>query len=385
MIRDIELEALRNDGLTLAQVAWNLQLTRWMNAAAISLFIYDAFLILADEVRLLWPKRWSVIKAFYFLNRALCASFAMIASQQFINMNTVSDEYCVFYLLGIGVASSFAFAMCNWIFLARTRALVRIEQPYLDVALVIYFAITCAITGVLTAITSYQIHKSIFFSPTLRTCAAATHPKTMGTIWICPMIFETTIFVLAAFKIHQNTKSRNGHIASHLFSVLFRDGVCYYVSICIFRIWNLVLWNMRPVSPVFTGFFMLWSIMSIASSRLHLNLLAAASPLEDTGVSTDIPMNNEVTMFGHRGDGNRWARRNRWTVNSGVTSRGRYDICLHAILSTFIPTFSTVSNFTVKVRHSQALGAQTEMRTSIEPRRNIEIAPDPTSSSASTG
>lgn len=92
MIRDIELEALRNDGLTLAQVAWNLQLTRWMNAAAISLFIYDAFLILADEVRLLWPKRWSVIKAFYFLNRALCASFAMIASQQFINMNTVSDE-----------------------------------------------------------------------------------------------------------------------------------------------------------------------------------------------------------------------------------------------------------------------------------------------------
>ena len=67
MVRPIEIEAMRNDGLSLAQIARNLQLMRWMNgesslvpnladwatAVAISLLIYDTFLILGDEARIL--------------------------------------------------------------------------------------------------------------------------------------------------------------------------------------------------------------------------------------------------------------------------------------------------------------------------------------------
>ncbi|CAG7853440.1 SubName: Full=Uncharacterized protein {ECO:0000313/EMBL:CCA75995.1} [Serendipita indica DSM 11827] len=316
MVRPIEIEAMHNDGLSFVQIARNLQLMRWMNGAAIALLIYDTCLILGDEVEFLWPKRWSVIKAFYFLNRALCATFTMMSAQQFISMNSMSDGFCTFNLIGVGIATFISFAMCNWMLLARTRALVGCERPILDAALVAYFFLSYTITGVLVILTSLQFRTKIFFSPTIRICSASIHPKEMGLIWIWPMLFETTIFVITTVKLYQ-TRKHGACLGSRLFSVLFRDGVCYYVSICLFRTWNLVAWNLRPISFTFTGIFILWVIMSVACSRLQLNLLKAIDPLYESDVggmtgetSSAIPTHG-TTTFGRRMDGNRCGRRRR--------------------------------------------------------------------------
>lgn len=313
----LELEAVRNDGLSLVQIAQNLQLTRWMNAVAISLLIYDTSLIFGDEVQLFWPKRWSVIKLFYYLNRALCAVFTLINAQQFISSRTMSDRFCTYSLIGVGYATFLSFAMCNWMLLARTRALLGHSRPTFNTLLVIYFFLSYAITGVLVAITSHEFRTKIFFSPTMHICSSSIHPKTMGFIWVPPMLFEATIFVVTTIKLYDKTR-HSGGFGTYLFSILFRDGVCYYVSILLFRTWNLVAWNMRPISFTFTGVFILWVIMSIACSRLQLNLLRAANYQSETcgtgGVISGGASNTrsrDVPIFGRRASGSRWLQRPR--------------------------------------------------------------------------
>ncbi|CCA76660.1 hypothetical protein PIIN_10650 [Serendipita indica DSM 11827] len=181
------------------------------------------------QVELLWPSRWSILKLFYFQNQALCTTFTMMSAQQFITMKIMSDSFCTFNLIGVGIATFISLPMCNSMLLERTRALVGSERPILDAVLVAYFFLSYTITGVLI-MTSLQFRNKIFFSPTIRICSAAIHPKEMELIWICPMLFETTVFVITTIRIYQTREPSGACFSSRLFSILFRDGVYYCVS-----------------------------------------------------------------------------------------------------------------------------------------------------------
>ncbi|KAG9022402.1 hypothetical protein FS842_006186, partial [Serendipita sp. 407] len=77
----LELQALRESHETLTDLGKHIAAGRWLNACAITILCYDTFLTLSDEVELLWPKKWSLIKVFTHLNRFL--------SLVFISLNAV--------------------------------------------------------------------------------------------------------------------------------------------------------------------------------------------------------------------------------------------------------------------------------------------------------
>ncbi|KAG8816300.1 hypothetical protein FRC18_001074 [Serendipita sp. 400] len=65
----LELQALRESHETLTDLGKHIAAGRWLNACAITILCYDTFLTLSDEVELLWPKKWSLIKVFTHLVR----------------------------------------------------------------------------------------------------------------------------------------------------------------------------------------------------------------------------------------------------------------------------------------------------------------------------
>lgn len=86
--------------------------------------------------------------------------------------------------------------MCNWILLARTKALFG-DSRIINYALVIYFLCAYSVTAVLVVLSSSHLvgqyflidsHKprlfkpkgQIFYSPTIHVCGIATRPHTMG-------------------------------------------------------------------------------------------------------------------------------------------------------------------------------------------------------------
>ncbi|KAG8832644.1 hypothetical protein FRC17_000956 [Serendipita sp. 399] len=109
-------------------------------------------------------------------------------------------------------------------------------------------------------------------------CGIAMRPSTMGFIWLAPLIFETTTFVLTIRKLYKNA-AEEYTVYSKLITTLYRDGVCYYLVIIGLRIFNLLAWLVMPVQFALIGIFLLWAVMSISVTRLQINLIEAAQPL----------------------------------------------------------------------------------------------------------
>jgi len=172
--------------------------------------------------------------------------------------------------------------MCNWILLARTQALFG-DSKVVNYGLVIYFLITYSITGVLVGQTSYALVGEIFYSRTIYVCGIAIRPPTMGFIWVAPMAFETITFVLSTYKLYE--KAIRSQTNSSLLPVLYRDGVCHYLAIIGLRIFNLMAWMFMPTPFLLIGVFLLWAVISIATTRLQINILTAVDPTRHISLS----------------------------------------------------------------------------------------------------
>ncbi|CAG7854841.1 SubName: Full=Uncharacterized protein {ECO:0000313/EMBL:CCA72279.1} [Serendipita indica DSM 11827] len=273
-IRPIEIESLINFHQTVSDVAYDMALVRWLNAVAVALLFYDSLITLPDEVDLIWPKQWSVIKALTYLviifpsrsstlfatvdtcrrhiadtvtpcpplvallrlgdpSPRLMTSFAEphhyilhhSAQRPALHGDRYWDvRHCRFLIITTGYAALVSFAMCNWILLARTKALLG-EKRWINTILIIYYVLSYSATAALVTITEIKLYKKMFYSPNLQVCAVAIHPPTM-----------------------------------------------------VLRLYNLASWLILPPSFSFTGIFVLWSVLCIAVIRLQLNLIRAVDP-----------------------------------------------------------------------------------------------------------
>lgn len=114
--------------------------------------------------------------------------------------------------------------------------------------------------------------------------------------------------------------------SSHLFIILLRDGVFYYASICLFRTWNLIAWNLRPISFAFAGIFILWVIISLRISSDRSMSSEPSTPLKGT---------NDIRQHWHRRQLS-GTYHHLWTFSSIEWHRER------AVLSQAIPIFQCV-------------------------------------------
>ncbi|PVF97479.1 hypothetical protein CPB86DRAFT_423784 [Serendipita vermifera] len=163
---------------------------------------------------------------------------------------SLSNSFCEVLVISTGVAAYACFAMSNWILLARAKALLGSHRILKYFLLALYIILYLGTAGMVIKI-SRDLKGHIFYSKTVRSCGVANRPLDMG---------------------------------SKLLMVLYRDGVCYYVIIIGLRIFTFTSWIAFPISLLFITFFVLWAVMSIAITRLQINLRKAVDlepPLDD--------------------------------------------------------------------------------------------------------
>ncbi|KAG8769970.1 hypothetical protein FRC16_006513 [Serendipita sp. 398] len=207
---------------------------------------------------------------------------------------------CESILIIGGYGALLSFAMSNWILLARTRALLGRKRSY-DAILILYFLLSYGITSVLVVASTTPLISTTFYSQLAHICGIVERPKVMGFIWVCPMVFETTIFIITTTRLYQRAGQAAALFGSKLLLVLYRDGVCYYLIIIGLRTWLLLSWTIFPISYMFTGYFLLWAAMSISVTRLQLNLIKVAKRHPLTEDSQLYPMRT-ISRHLHRGE-----------------------------------------------------------------------------------
>ncbi|PVF97481.1 hypothetical protein CPB86DRAFT_423819 [Serendipita vermifera] len=268
----LELQAL--GGRPLAVVAGEVAINRWMSAVALAIICYDTVLTLPEEIEFLWSKKWSDVKVLTYLNRFISFCFIAINSFMFSSVNrSLSNSFCEVVMISTGIAAYVCFAMSNWILLARTQALLGNHRMFRRYLLALYIILYLA-TGGLVIKTAVDLKGVVFYSKTVRSCGAASRRLDMVLVWIGPMVFETIIFAITVLKLYQKASELYA-LGSKLLMVLYRDGVCYYFIIIGLRIFTFVSWVAFPISLLFVSFFLLWAVMSIAITRLQINLRKA--------------------------------------------------------------------------------------------------------------
>ncbi|PVG00998.1 hypothetical protein CPB86DRAFT_823865 [Serendipita vermifera] len=295
---NLELQGLRLNHQSMFEVADNVMISRYTSAVSVAILWYDTCLTLGDEVQYLWPKKWGSMKVLLYSNRLF--SFVFLTENAYMLSavdRSLTNKLCEELLIAAGIGAYVSFAMSNWILLARAIALCA-NSKVVRIGLITFYVLTYGVTAGFVGKTSqmlvgvdvargfnnhsYNPPRQIFYSITIRSCGLVVRPHVMGYIWIGPMSFEMTIFIIILYQIYRRALAKHRQV-SKLVSTLLRDGAVYYLVMIILRIVNLYSWLTAPPSRLFIAFLLLWSIMSIAVMRLQLNLLKASEPVFYTG------------------------------------------------------------------------------------------------------
>ncbi|CAG7848843.1 SubName: Full=Uncharacterized protein {ECO:0000313/EMBL:CCA68103.1} [Serendipita indica DSM 11827] len=289
----LQIEALRLEGIPLWQIARNVTVSRYLQAAAVTILCYDTLLTLREEVRWLWPMKWEAIKVGLYINRLIAITFSIYSCLHFAGLQRdLSKAYCRGAFSAVGLACFCSTAICNWIILCRTNALLGSGKENYRRFLILFYAIVHFGTLYIAIRIIILVQSKTFYSREIYSCAFAFHSHIMRFQWILEMSFEATLFSITIYKLYELRSSVPyfRQTLSRLFYVLFRDGASYYVILFFLRIANVVAYANKHGSLNFIALYIQWSIMTVFIFRIQLNLLDASHQTwpEDSMELTDV-------------------------------------------------------------------------------------------------
>ncbi|PPQ91274.1 hypothetical protein CVT25_006217 [Psilocybe cyanescens] len=106
-------------------------------------------------------------------------------------------------------------------------------------------------------------------------CGALTGPlKWQVTYWTLPLFYDTLTFLLTAWKAHSFWRTE---MDTHLFDIIWRDGLLYFLAILVMNIVNVVLFLAGPKGVRTINLAATIMLEVILSCRLILNLRGSQS------------------------------------------------------------------------------------------------------------
>ncbi|KII94860.1 hypothetical protein PLICRDRAFT_169569 [Plicaturopsis crispa FD-325 SS-3] len=255
---------------TFAEQALVKQTVTYLDVVAAALLVFDYGLTIEQEIRLVWPTPFNAGKALYFLTRyPPFADTFMVLYHQFAIMSptTCSGIYkAIGYMLGFGtlVAESIL-ALRTWVIWRRD---MRIAFG-LGLGLVLFWVPVFYFDA--------QALNSIVFTtppqPNLPGCYVATQKNVLFVVFVMIMVFETLILILTLVKGIDHFR----RTTSSLVTVLYRDGLTFYIYLFVLSIINVAVLLNAPhgYSTLLTALQRV--LHSIFSARILLHLRQAAT------------------------------------------------------------------------------------------------------------
>ncbi|KAG8819663.1 hypothetical protein FRC19_009624 [Serendipita sp. 401] len=280
----LSLAEIRRQSEHLPQTLLNLEASRYLSAAGMIVVLYDTILTLPDEIRLIWPMPFGVIKAIWFLSRYVVPALIVFSNYQFMeSRGPLSDHLfvltnCEGYVLALAWCINISFAASNWLLLLRVSALWGRKKLVIYPLYAGYVALYIALT-VIVGIAGVTMAKNLAYNPIVKLCIFTERiPATLIHSQWLPILFDVVIFILTLVKAKQdNIALRKGsRTNAPVLFVLFRDGGIYCIVIIALRIFNFVAWAFLDETMVYLGLGFLWSIVTTLINRFYLNLRRVA-------------------------------------------------------------------------------------------------------------
>ncbi|KAJ3517663.1 hypothetical protein NLJ89_g360 [Agrocybe chaxingu] len=246
--------------------------TKMVDTAACSIFLWDYLITIGMEVEYVWTGRWSTMKVLYLIQRYLpfIDTLWMILHKQFgANLNsrtckmlTIGSNSCM--LVGLATSESIL-TLRAWAVWNRNRTLTFV--------LPVLFA-ACWIPPIVIL---YQFLKSIQFGPPplpqFLGCLTIEANSTIIVAWFLLLAWDTIIMVLMIIPALRAYHFR-GHSA--LYSTVYAEGIMYYIYLFAMALINIILLRLQSIDVLlrFVVVTMSRILHSILPSRAVLHIRA---------------------------------------------------------------------------------------------------------------
>jgi len=120
----------------------------------------------------------------------------------------------------------------------------------------------------------------MFYDENIDICALTKKVPELIGAWASPIIFE--VFVLVA--VCWNAIDRPRSVETNLTRSLHRDGLTFFVSLTVFRTFNVVMFSVARPTLLYVGCFFVWSMNTLVLNRSLLNIQKAAVSMRGTVV-----------------------------------------------------------------------------------------------------
>ncbi|TFK20891.1 hypothetical protein FA15DRAFT_673069 [Coprinopsis marcescibilis] len=224
---------------TLTQVAYNRQVVNRCLAALFTLVLVDYFHTLPDEVRLFWPKKWSLIKVLFILSRYFLFAYGPLWI--YVNFNATSD-----------------FVRCGQMSTASTYMMI-VGVVIAESIMFIRVSVICGGGWLIRSWLIFQfvgVHGALFGTIYLFTVTSVYQPSPIPSIMSCFYIADSSRLAIGAGLLMSSGTLililsiagfwRFRESGNKLATAFNNAGIAYFVVLSIISITNMIVYNALP-------------------------------------------------------------------------------------------------------------------------------------------
>ncbi|KAI1795290.1 hypothetical protein LXA43DRAFT_1108346 [Ganoderma leucocontextum] len=254
----------------------------YSEVACVAILTWDVFVTLADEVELIWKRRWTAAKFMYLIARYLpwLVQLALLA----INVNGTTGlaftfRQCASWQIVQGTLLQVIVTTVDVILIIRVYALYDKNRFLLLGVGTLFLAEIVALCCLLANVTPRLTYND--------ECYVTSSPPNFQYYWVVSLAFETLLFLLTIVKFLDGL--RNGWARGLFVQQFITDGTWAYALIFLVMLVNMMLY--KYIHSTLTGICYTWLlvVLSFAGSRLVLFPRSRAA-LPDEDLLSDIEL-----------------------------------------------------------------------------------------------
>jgi len=242
--------------------------SRYIIVVGYVILLWDSILILPTEIERIWKSPLSVAKLAYLVNHYATIVILTLLTHAFggLGNTQMSDNSCL-GVASIGLAGGVvSLGVGNYLVLLQVWELWS-QSPVVRLVLTGGFAVSYSTTLVIACLTIGQLASDVQFVPGLNICGLLHVPTLVRGIWAAPIAFEVLIFCFTVWNAMDRPRPQNSSLARDL----YRDGILFFATLSIFRVFNLVIAIVAPTPFIAVGSCLIWEFNTVLLNRLILN------------------------------------------------------------------------------------------------------------------
>lgn len=270
LAKQVRGDALPKGGMSLAALERTVSLvraTQSFNYAAITLLIYDMILTMQQEIEIVWRARWTAIKFIYLINRYITPFFMLAHVWVFSGRAYgLTDTSCRVIYSVAAVAEIFSVSFVSLVIIIRLYAVYELSNRAFY-SLLTYWLLTFLVFTALTIPNLWARLDKLRYVRSVNVCTFKVGP-TFWTI-LLPTVLEHGLLCL--FLVH-NAMSTPRSSRSAMLATIYKGGILYHAfTFCVLLV-TLLLWRFKGSTVIGSTSFTVGLFLTMATSRLLLNL-----------------------------------------------------------------------------------------------------------------